>query len=90
MRPRLRALLLGVLALTALACGPPSQSEDCVKLIACANALRAGSGEAAYGPTYGPDGTCWLTDGAASACTETCQALVDNMARRPDAPAACQ
>jgi hypothetical protein len=88
-RPRLR-VLLGLLALTAAACGRPAQSEDCKKMIACANALRAGSGDAAYGPTYGPDGTCWLTDDAASACTETCHALLAGMAGRPEAPAGCK
>jgi hypothetical protein len=85
-----RALRLGLLAFALLACGRPAQSEDCKRMIACANALRAGSGDGAYGPTYGPDGTCWLTDSAASACTETCKSLADSMARRPDAPAACK
>jgi hypothetical protein len=89
-RPRSRHFLLGLLTLAALACGRPAQSEDCKKLISCANALRAGSGDGAYGPTYGPDGPCWLTDDAASACTQTCQSLVENMARRPNAPAECR
>ena len=30
-----------------------------------ARAAWAGSGDAAYGPTYGEDGKCWLTDDAA-------------------------
>lgn len=90
MRPVARWTGLWLLAVTALACGRPAQSEDCQRLVACANALRAGSGDAAYGPTYGPDGTCWRTDEVASACTETCKALVASLARRPDAPAACR
>lgn len=82
--------LLALLCVGAVACGRPAQSEDCKKLIACANALRDGSGDAAYGPTYGTDGTCWLTDGAASACTETCKSLTESMARRPGAASICK
>lgn len=78
------------LAVVLSACGPRAQSDECKKMIDCANALEAGSGDAAYGPTYGASGSCWLTSGASDACTDTCQTLVDRMASRPNAPAACR
>lgn len=84
-------LLLALLFIGAFAaCGRPAQSEDCKKMIECANALEAGSGDSAFGPTYGENGKCWLTDDAASACSETCRSLRENMARRPSAPAVCK
>jgi hypothetical protein len=87
----LRGLVVAVLlGCVSAACGPNVQSEACKKMIDCANAIRAGSGDAAYGPTYGVDGRCWLTDGASEACTDTCKSLTESMAKRADAPAVCK
>lgn len=91
MRTPVRRVMAALLFSVVLcACGPGAQSEECKKMIDCANALEAGSGDAAYGPTYGVNGSCWLTSGASSACTERCQTLVDRMASRPNAPAVCR
>ena len=90
-RSPLRTLVRALLVVGVLAgCGPSVQSAECKKMIDCANALKAGSGDSAYGPTYGADGRCWLTDGAAAACTDTCKSLTANMAGRPNAPAVCK
>jgi len=85
---RVVAALLVVAVLSA--CRPGEQAEECKKMIDCANALVPGSGDAAFGSTYGVDGTCWLTSGAASACTDACRTQLDRMASRPNAPAVCK
>lgn len=90
MRTMRRLVLALLLAAVLGACGPGAQSDECRKLIDCANALEAGSGDAAYGPTYGASGSCWLTRGASDACTDTCRTLVDRLASRPNAPAVCR
>ena len=81
-------LVLGLLVFVA--CGSTTQSAECKKMIDCANALQAGSGDGAYGENYGADGTCWLTNGAADACTKTCKSLLEGFASRSDAPEACK
>jgi len=87
MRRIVVALLLG----SSLAgCGQTTQSAECKKMIDCANALEAGSGDGAYAESYGAEGTCWLTFGAAEACTKTCKSVLEGLANRSDAPATCK
>jgi hypothetical protein len=88
-RPLLALLFLSLASLASCG-GPAVQSAECKKMIDCAEALQPGSGESAYGDTYGVDGTCWYSSGAAAQCTATCQVLLRDLAGRADAPAVCR
>ncbi len=60
------------------------QSETCAALIECETAVAPTEVDGSL-DTYGPDGTCWVSEEQAEACTAACaQALEDYRAEYPD------
>jgi hypothetical protein len=81
----LAGLLLG------LACSSGSDSQDqspqCAEYVECASALSPDTAMALE-DAYGPDGTCWSSQGNADACTATCESqLMMLQADNPGEPA---
>ncbi len=77
-------------AVLALSACNPAPSADCVKYLACTEAVSAGSAAALKG-TYDTGGTCW-TSGTASAdaCTTACKAAITSLAASSPNTAACK
>ncbi len=80
MRSYIAVLVLGV-SVALVGC-TKSQSENCKKLIACSEALTAGSG-AAMESAYGKDGACWKDSASSDACTKACDTAMGAMKAMP-------
>jgi hypothetical protein len=73
---KLLGLTVTVLALVGCNPGP---TPDCVKYLACTEAVAPGSAALLKG-TYDTGGTCWTTGGStADACTTACKAAVTSL-----------
>jgi hypothetical protein len=79
--------------LLLVACGGAiSQSADCKKWVACADALP-GAVKGAQDAAYGPAGTCWTSTSSPDIprqCTTVCRDAVAAQAVQPNAPAECR
>ncbi len=81
------AAAFAVLALSACNPGP---SADCVKYLACTEAVSPGTSAVLKG-AYDTGGTCWTTStAAADACTAACKAAVTSLATGSPTTAACK
>jgi hypothetical protein len=78
-----RTLVMLTVALSfAFAGCAKSQSENCKKLIACSEAMVAGTG-ASLEASYGKDGACWKSSEASDACTKACDSAMTGMKANP-------
>ncbi|MDP1827395.1 MAG: hypothetical protein Q8L48_29265 [Archangium sp.] len=77
-------------AVLALSACNPAPSADCVKYLACTEAVSPGSAAALKG-AYDTGGTCWTTGTAtADTCTAACKAAVASLASSSPNTAACK
>ncbi|MBL8950739.1 MAG: hypothetical protein JNK82_08190 [Myxococcaceae bacterium] len=83
----MRSTLLLLLA----GCAPfPGQTMECVKWVACSDALP-GATKGSQDATFGPDGVCWQgSDRSAQECTQSCKDAVEQRGSQPGAPAECK
>lgn len=79
-------LVIGLL----MGCGSTGQSTDCMKWVACWEALP-GSTPGGQDDAYGPNGACWQsTPSNAAACTSSCKNAIMAQAQMTNAPEACK
>lgn len=80
-----------VATLALLGCGGGGQSSDCVKWVACWEALP-GNPAGGQDPVYGPNGACWSNPAdptIAKNCATACKNALMAQSLMTGAPAAC-